>query len=104
MNQNMPSQKEQDMVAWYVLERPLVRPDTSYQKAARCIALFLLANCGITYYYFWAYIKYDHFYRKHYRTSPDYQELLSNAEQAGLSNYDVEQLYAILGVARPDCL
>lgn len=49
MNQNMPSQKEQDMVAWYVLERPLVRPDTSYQKAARCIALFLLANCGMTF-------------------------------------------------------
>ena len=66
-------------------------------------AALMIEPRGI-YYYFWAYIKYDHFYRKHYRTSPDYQELLSSAEQAGLSNYDVEQLYAILGVARPDCL
>lgn len=56
------------------------------------------------YYYFWAYIKYDHFFRKSYRTSPSYQEVLGMAQQAGLSNYDVDQLYAILAVERPECL
>lgn len=44
----MPSLKEQDAVVWYVLKRPLVRPNTSYKKAALYISLFLLANVGMT--------------------------------------------------------
>lgn len=48
MKREMPSLEEQDAVVWYVLERPLVRPNTSYKKAALCISLFLLANCGAT--------------------------------------------------------
>lgn len=56
------------------------------------------------YYYFMAYIKYDHFYRKSYKTSPTYQEALAMAHQAGISAYDIEQFYSILGVERPSCL
>lgn len=44
----MPSPEEQKAVVWYVLERPLVRPNTSYKKAALCVSLFLVANCGAT--------------------------------------------------------
>ena len=44
----MPSLEEQDAVVWYVLKRPLVRPNTSYKKAALYISLFLLANVGVT--------------------------------------------------------
>lgn len=66
-------------------------------------AALMIEPKGI-YYYFWAYIKYDHFFRKSYRTSPSYQEILEMAQQTGLSNYDVDQLYAILGVDRPECL
>lgn len=44
----MPSQQEQDDAAWYVLRRPLVRPNTSYKKAAIYILLFLLANIAMT--------------------------------------------------------
>lgn len=44
----MPSPEEQEAVVWYVLERPLVRPNTSYKKAALCVSLFLVANCGAT--------------------------------------------------------
>ncbi len=55
-------------------------------------------------YYFLAYIKYDHFYRKSYKTSPTYQEALEMANKAGVSSYDIEQFYSILGVERPDCL
>lgn len=56
------------------------------------------------YYYFLAYIKYDHFYRKSYKTSPNYKEALEMAHQMGVSAYDIEQFYLILGVERPDCL
>ena len=44
----MPSLEEQDAVVWYVLKRPLVRPNTSYKKAALYISLFLSANVGMT--------------------------------------------------------
>lgn len=54
MIKEMPSQKEQDMVVWYVLKRPLVRPDTSCKKVIICVIIFLLANIGISILlYFW---------------------------------------------------
>lgn len=48
MKRKMPSLEEQEAVAWYVLERPLVRPNTSYRKAAFYVSLFLAVNSGIT--------------------------------------------------------
>lgn len=56
------------------------------------------------YYYFQAYIKYDYYFRKSYKTSPTYEEALAIAKDTGLSEYDISQLYAILGVERPSCL
>lgn len=44
----MPSQEEQDVVVWYVLKRPLDRPNTSYKKAISCVVIFLSANVGMT--------------------------------------------------------
>lgn len=66
-------------------------------------AALMIEPKGI-YYYFWAYIKQDYFDRKSYKTSPTYIELFTQAQQAGLSEFDVEQLYGILGVPRPSCL
>lgn len=66
-------------------------------------AALMIEPKGI-YYYFWAYIKQDYFDRKSYMTSPTYIELFTQAQQAGLSEFDVEQLYGILGVPRPSCL
>ena len=66
-------------------------------------AAIMIEPKGI-YYYFWAYIKYDYFARKRFNTSPSYQEALQMATAAGLSPFDVEQLYGILSVQRPDCL
>ena len=48
MNTEMPSQEEQDEVVWYVLKRPLVRPNTSYLKMVICIAIFVIVNAAIT--------------------------------------------------------
>jgi len=56
------------------------------------------------YYYFLAYIKYDYFSRKSFNTSPSYQEALKMANDAGVSSFDIEQFYKILGVARPEYL
>ena len=77
---------------------------TDIDKIEEYIQAALMIEPKGIYYYFWAYIKQDYFARKSYKTSPTYQEALATAQQIGLSNYDIEQLYAILGVQRPDCL
>ena len=64
-------------------------------------AALMIEPRGI-YYYFYAYIKYDYFARKQFKTDPTYYDLLAMAEQAGVSQYDKEQLFLILGVSRPD--
>lgn len=66
-------------------------------------AALMIEPKGI-YYYFHAYVKYDYFYRKSYKTQPTYKELLVAATQAGVSEYDKKQLFAILNVAKPDIL
>lgn len=72
-------------------------------------ALHLLESANMVepkgiYYYFLAYIKYDYFARKRFRISPDYIEEYIKARDIGLSEYDVEQLYMLLGVERPEVL
>ena len=56
------------------------------------------------YYYFWAYIKYDYFSRKSLNTTPPYQEALSIAKSSGVASFDIEQLYGVLGVSRPEVI
>lgn len=63
-------------------------------------AAIMIEPRGI-YYYLLAYIKYDYFNRKFFKTSPTFQEALSMAQQSGYSPFDAEQLFAILGVERP---
>lgn len=54
------------------------------------------------YLYFLAYIKYDYFERKRYKTSPSYLDVLKQSKDAGLSENDVTQLFNILSVECPD--
>lgn len=82
----------------FLNQRPTIDKVLEYINAA-----LMIEPKGI-YYYYLAYIKYDYFERKHFNTTPNYQEALQMAVDAGLSDYDIEQLFAILGVARPDCI
>lgn len=68
-------------------------------------AALMIEPKGI-YYYYWAYIKYDYFSRKSFNTSPTYQETLEMAKNVGesFSPHDIEQLFGILGVSRPEAL
>ena len=66
-------------------------------------AALMIEPKGI-YYYYLAYIKYDYYSRKFFNTSPTYQEALESATGAGVSPYDVEQLFGTLGVSRPEVL
>lgn len=82
----------------FLHQRPTIDKVLEYINAA-----IMIEPKGI-YYYFLAYIKYDYFARKYFKTSLSYQEALAMANDAGLSAFDIEQLYGILGVVRPDCL
>lgn len=82
----------------FLHQRPTIEKITEYINAA-----LMIEPKGV-YYYFLAYIKYDYFDRKFLKTSPTYQEALAMANDAGVSPYDIEQLYAILGVDRPSTL
>lgn len=82
----------------FLTPRPVIDQIEEYIQAALSIE-----NKGI-YYYFWAYIRYDHHHRKFYNMNPNYQQIYQMAKDAGLSEYDVAELYKILGVERPSCL
>lgn len=82
----------------FLQQRPVIDKILEYINAA-----LMIEPRGI-YYYFLAYIKYDYFSRKFFKTSPTYQEALAMAADAGYSDFDVEQLYGILGVPKPECL
>ena len=82
----------------FLVQRPEIDKIEEYINAALAIE-----PRGI-YHYFLAYIKYDYFERKFFNTSPTYREALKNANGIGVSPFDIEQLFGILGVSRPETL
>ena len=56
------------------------------------------------FYLFWSYIKLDYFKRKFLRTSPDYVQMLSQAQDCGYSEVDRTNLFSLLGVECPSDL
>jgi tetratricopeptide (TPR) repeat protein len=66
-------------------------------------AALMIEPKGI-YHYFLAYIKYDFFSRKYINTNPGWEEKFADAQAAGLSPVDVNDLFGILGVDQPSQL
>ena len=66
-------------------------------------AAIMIEPRGI-YHYFLAYIKYDYFERKYLNVSPNWEETLQIAIQAGLPSADVAQLFEVLQVEIPESL
>lgn len=85
-------------------KKAFLAPRTDIDKIQEYIEAALMIEARGIYYYFLAYIKYDYFSRKFFNTSPTYQEALTLAQQAGVSEFDIEQLFLILNVDKPDCL
>ncbi|MCD7902016.1 MAG: tetratricopeptide repeat protein [Bacteroides sp.] len=85
-------------------QKAFVTPRANINKAMEYLnAATTIEPKGI-YYYFLSYIKYDYFSRKYLNTSPTYQETYLLAMDSGVSDYDIEQLFSILNVARPECI
>lgn len=79
----------------FVAQRSDVEKAIEYLNAAN-----MIEPKGI-YYYFLAYIKYDYFERKYLNTSPNYRDCLTMAYGSGVSDFDVENLFAILNAPKP---
>lgn len=79
----------------FLLTRPEINRIEEYLNAA-----LMLDPQGI-YYYYQAYIKFDYFHRKFFKTSPDYQEALNTAIQFGLTLDETNRLFELLGTERP---
>jgi len=75
--------------------RPTIDKILSYMESA-----LMIEPRGI-YYYFLAYIKYDYFKRKYLNVTPNYSQLLQQAQAAGYTQTEVTQLFALLGTQRP---
>ena len=82
----------------FLASRPVIDKAESYINAA--IAL----EERPIFYYFLAYIKYDYYERKSYRTSPAYDELLSKSLEIGLNESEVIEFHEVLCVQRPNQL
>ena len=78
------------------------RPDID--KALEYLDAAIMNEPKGIYYYFLAYIKYDFFERKYLNTSPNYRDCMREALNAGLSHFDVQQLYGILNGDMPAAL
>ncbi len=79
----------------FVAQRSAIDQAIEYLNAAN-----MIEPKGI-YYCLLAYIKYDYHKRKFLKVSPAFDAELANAKAAGLSKFDVNQLFAILGVENP---
>ena len=82
----------------FLVPRDIIDKIEEYINAA-----IMIETRGI-FYYFHAYIKYDYFERKYLNTTPKYTELLTQANTFGVSEFDIGQLFGILGVEKPDVL
>lgn len=78
--------------------RPTIDKILSYMNSA-----LMIENKGI-YHYFIAYIKYDYFKRKYLNVNPNYSQTLAMAQQAGVTEQEVLQLFTLLGTPRPACM
>lgn len=83
-------------------KKAFLAPRASIDRIEEYLQAALMIEPKGIYYYFYAYIKYDYFQRKGFKTDPTYRELLHTAEQTGVSPDDKEQLFAILNTAEPD--
>lgn len=83
--------------------KPFLTPRTDIDKIEQYINAALMIEERGLFRYFQAYIKYDFFKRKFFKTSPTWEECLMQARADGLSETDVNQLFEIIKQEIPSC-
>jgi tetratricopeptide (TPR) repeat protein len=81
-------------------KKAFLTPRADIDRAIEYIESAIMIEPKGIYYYFEAYIKYDFFERKYLNTHPNYKECLDSAMQSGVSEFDKETLFSMLGVSQ----
>ncbi|MDR2026355.1 MAG: hypothetical protein LBQ01_02200 [Prevotellaceae bacterium] len=66
-------------------------------------AAIMIEPKGI-YHYMLAYIKYDYFHRKYLNISPNHLDEYETANEAGVSEDEIQQFFSILNIERPEIM
>jgi len=85
-------------------KKAFVAPRADIDKAVEYLNAALMIEPRGIFYYFLAYIKYDYFERKYLNISPNWQETLQTAIEAGVSSADIAQFVGTSLVELPNCL
>jgi tetratricopeptide (TPR) repeat protein len=84
-------------------KKAFLTPMANIKKAIEYTeAALMLENRGI-YHYFLAYIKYDFYSRKYLKIAPSWQEEYTEACNIGTSESDIQELFNLLKVPKPEC-
>lgn len=82
-------------------QKAFLAPRTKIDKIESLLNAATMIEPRGVYYLFWAYIKYDYYKRKFYKTSPDYRDMMDMAADCGYSPVDKDSLFQLLGVDCP---
>ena len=82
-------------------KRPFLVSRTVVAEVEKYIESALAYGERALYYYFYAYIKNDHYEKKMFKTKPTSAELLRTAKGLGLTETEKTELFDLLGVTRP---
>lgn len=85
-------------------KRPFLLQRNTIEQILSCLEGAVAFSPEAIYYYFIAYIKYDFYSLKFLRVNPDYREAYNMALNQGISEKEIQSLYALLKVQRPDGL
>lgn len=84
--------------------KPFLTPRPEIDRIEKFINAALMIEEKGLFRFFQAYIKYDYFKRKFFKTSPTWEECLAKARADGLSPTGVNQLFSILKQEIPSCM
>jgi len=84
--------------------KPFLTPRPDIDRIEQYINAALMIEEKGLYRYFQAYIKYDYYKRKFFKTSPTWEDCFAQAKSEGFSPADVNQLFSILKQDIPSCM
>lgn len=84
--------------------KPFLTPRPDIDRIEKYINAALMIEDKGLYRYFQAYVKYDYFKRKFFKTSPTWEECFIKAKSIGFSPADVNQLFSIMKQEIPSCM
>lgn len=82
-------------------KRPFLADRATIKKVEDYLTVAITISNRPVYHYFLAYVKLDYYHRKMLRTTPGYEQTLRQAAALGISDGDIEALFALLRVTRP---